>query len=252
METLATLTHYINRTLDCDRFDDYGPNGLQVQGKAEIQTLITGVTASVAFLDAAIAAGADAVLVHHGYFWKGESPTITGMRHSRISRLIKADVSLLAYHLPLDAHIELGNNAQLGKQLGLLVESQHTVSGIQNLLWQGRLSVPMSADAFVKHVSDTLGRNVISAGDSGRLIEKIAWCSGGAQRYIHEAAELGCDAFLSGEIREQTTHEARELGLLYLAAGHHATERYGVQALGAHLDSQFAIDHRFINIDNPA
>ena len=252
METLATLTDHINRTLDCDRFDDYGPNGLQVQGKPEIQTLITGVTASVAFLDAAIAAGADAVLVHHGYFWKGESPTITGMRHARIARLIKSDVSLLAYHLPLDVHLELGNNAQLGRRLSLVAESQHMISGIPNLLWRGRLTTPMSADAFVEHVSSSLGRTAMNAGDPGRQIETIAWCTGGAQRYIHDAAALGCDAFLSGEISEQTTHEARELGLLYVAAGHHATERYGVQALGAHLASQFAIDHRFIDIDNPA
>jgi len=252
MEILERLTDYINRTLDCSRFDDYAPNGMQVQGKVEIQTLISGVTASENFLDAAIAANADAVLVHHGYFWKGESPTITGMRHARISRLIKADVSLLAYHLPLDVHAEFGNNAQLGQKLGLVVDSRHMLSGIPDLLWTGHLLTPMDAETFSAHVSKAVGRSVTAVGNPSDLIKTVAWCTGGAQRYIQDASKLGCDVYISGEISEQTTHEARELGLLYIAAGHHATERYGVQALGAHLASQFEIEHRFIDIDNPA
>ena len=252
MISLSSLVDYGNRTLQVSRYQDYCPNGLQVAGSDEIKTLISGVTASERFLDASISAGADAVLVHHGYFWKGESSVLVGMKYRRIRRLIENNVALLAYHLPLDCHIEFGNNAQLAKRFGFSVIDQHTAGGVEGLLWEGELAEPESAEQFIARVSAALGRDVLAVGRQDRDIQKIAWCSGGAQRLLNDAVELGVDAFISGEISEQTTHEAEEQGVLYIAAGHHATERYAVQAFGAHLASRFDLNHRYIDVDNPA
>jgi len=252
MENLSTLVEYGNRTLEIDRYRDYCPNGLQVAGREEIGLLVTGVTASERFLEAAIDAGADAVLVHHGYFWRGEPSALTGMKYQRIKRLIKNDVALLAYHLPLDCHAEFGNNAQLGVRFGLNVTARHTAGDVEGLLWEGELPEPESAARFSQRVSQALGRECLAVGRQDHDVRRVAWCSGGGQRFVNEAAELGVDAFISGEISEQTTHEADEQGVLYLAAGHHATERYGVQAYGAHLASTFEIDHKHIEIENPA
>lgn len=252
MEQLSHLVNYGNRTLELALFKDYCPNGLQVAGREHIGTLITGVTASEKFLKAAVEAGADAVLVHHGYFWKGESSALVGMKYRRIKQLIDNDIALLAYHLPLDCHKEFGNNAQLALRLQLTVTAQHAIDGVPNLLWQGELSAPVSASQFVQQVSSQLDRTCLAVGKQDHEIRTVAWCSGGGQRFINEAAVLGVDAYISGEISEQTTHEAQEQGLLYIAAGHHATERYGVQAYGAHLANRFDIEHKHIDIDNPA
>ncbi len=252
MEQLSILVDYSNRTLELTLFQDYCPNGLQVAGRENVNTLITGVTASEKFLDAAIEAGADAVLVHHGYFWKGESGALIGMKYERIKRLIKHDIALLAYHLPLDCHQEFGNNAQLAKRFDLKVTAQHTAGGVPGLLWQGELVSPQAADDFAHSLSDNLQRPCLAVGRKDHLIRTVAWCSGGGQRFLNDAAALGVDAYISGEISEQTTHEAHEQGLLYIAAGHHATERYGVQAFGEHLASKFDIKHHHIDIDNPA
>jgi dinuclear metal center YbgI/SA1388 family protein len=252
LESLSTIVDYVNRTLNVSQITDYCPNGLQVEGRQTVQRLITGVTASGRFLDQAIANGADAVLVHHGYFWRGESPVLTGMKLRRIRTLLENDVSLLAYHLPLDTHLTWGNNAQLAARLGIRVTGQYPVDGVEDLLWVGELATPHSAESWVAHVSTVLRRQALAVGGSGQEIKSVGWCSGGGQRFISQAADLGLDAYLSGEISEQTTHEAREREVLFVAAGHHATERYGVLSLGEHLEETFAIEHEFLDVDNPA
>jgi dinuclear metal center YbgI/SA1388 family protein len=250
MIDIDTLRVYCDELLACAERKDYCPNGLQVEGDRQVRCLVSGVTASQALIDAAIAEGADALLVHHGYFWNGESSCLVGMKGRRIRTLMRAGASLFAYHLPLDAHPELGNNRQLGRVLGIL-DASPAVSA-EGLLWQGRLPNPEPAANFSEHIARALGRNPLHVPAHDRSIETLAWCTGGAQGYIEQAAGLGVDAFLSGEISEQTTHQARELGLDYFAAGHHASERYGVKALGAHLAERFGINHRFLDLDNPA
>jgi len=252
MEKLSTLVEYGNRTLEVDRFRDYCPNGLQVDGQEQVARLVTGVTASARFLDAAIAAGADAVLVHHGYFWRGEPASLVGMKYQRIRRLIENDVALLAYHLPLDCHQRFGNNAQLALRFDLTVTERHAAGDVDDLLWVGELATAEPAEAFQRRISTALARNCLAVGQTDREIRRVAWCSGGGQRFVSQAAALGVDAYISGEISEQTTHEAEEQGVLYIAAGHHATERYGVQAFGAHLANEFDIEHQHIDIENPA
>jgi len=252
MEKRDDVVEYLNRTLDAESIEDYCPNGLQVEGCDQIGHIVSGVTASARFLEAAIDASADAVLVHHGYFWSGETPVLTGMKLARIRTLLEANVSLLAYHLPLDVHPTLGNNAQLAKLLGFQVEGRVAAGGTDGLLFYGRVGQSQANGAFIEDVAQHLGRSVVAVGRSERPIERVAWCSGGAQRFLNQAAELGVDAFISGEISEQTTHEARENGVLYIAAGHHATERFGVQALGEHLSEQLQLTHQFIDVVNPA
>lgn len=251
MITRTALLAYIEETLEPGRFKDYCPNGLQVEGKDQIETLVSGVTASEALIDAAIEAGADAILVHHGYFWRGEDPRIVGMKQRRLKRLLEHDINLLAYHLPLDGHQTLGNNAQLALKLGLEVDGRISGTGDPAIGLCGCLSEPRSLKDFSLHVSQVLGREPLAVQGHDRPITTIGWCTGAAQGFLQQAAELGLDAFLSGEISEPTTHMARELGIHYIAAGHHATERYGVQALGEDLAQRFNIRHHFIDIDNP-
>ena len=251
MTTLQELVSYTNTLLDIHQFRDYCPNGLQVEGRNEVQTLISGVTASQAFLEAAINADADALLVHHGYFWQGEDPCICGMKKKRLARLLEANVSLLAYHLPLDAHAKYGNNAQLAKLLGFNAEGNFGRGPGDELGMYATLSASMSPDAFAAHLGAGLGRIPLHIAGSASEIRTVAWCTGAAQGYIEQAVRIGVDAFVSGEISEQTVHVARETGIHFYAAGHHATERYGVQALGGHLADRFTINHRFIDIDNP-
>jgi dinuclear metal center YbgI/SA1388 family protein len=251
MASLGELVDYTNMLLAIERFQDYCPNGLQVEGQPEVSLLVSGVTACQALIDAAIAAGADAVLVHHGYFWKGEDPCITGMKHRRLQRLLGAQVSLLAYHLPLDAHPELGNNAQLGRVLGL---ETHGVLGGEDgtgLLYYAHPELAIPAQELVARIGGALGRQPLHIAGAQDPIRSIGWCTGAAQSWIESAARHGLDAFISGEISEQTVHIARECGIHYFAAGHHATERFGVQALGKHLAERFSIEHRYIEIENP-
>ncbi len=248
----STLVDYLDEQLGVASLSDYCPNGLQVEGRPDICRLVSGVTASQRFLDAAIEAGADAVLVHHGYFWKGEPAVITGMKARRIRFLLEHDVSLFAYHLPLDVHPVLGNNACLGRLLGATPAAPVAVGGTPGLLWQGELAAPEPVEALAGRLAAGLGRTPLVVGSGPETVRRIAWCSGGAQGFITTAADLGVDAYLSGEISEPTTHVARESGLHYLAAGHHATERGGVQALGEHLASRFGIEHRFVDDPNPA
>ncbi|NKN33890.1 Nif3-like dinuclear metal center hexameric protein [Marichromatium bheemlicum] len=243
------LVAFCDQLLDASAFADYCPNGLQVEGEREIELLVSGVTASAALIEAACDLGADAILVHHGWFWKNEPPCLTGIKARRARTLLKAGMSLIAYHLPLDAHAEVGNNATLGNELGFL-EASPTAAG--GLLWSGRLAAPLAPEAVAARVAERLGRAPLLVGETARQVTRVAWCSGGGQGHIELAAELGVDLFLSGEISEQTTHLARELGLSYLAAGHHATERYGVQALGERVAAHLGLRHQFVEIANPA
>lgn len=246
------LASYCSELLTVSVQRDYCPNGLQLAGKREIQKIVSGVTASQALIDAAMAANADALFVHHGYFWKGESPCIVGQKYRRIKALIGADISLYAYHLPLDVHPELGNNAQLAQRLGLNFGTAIGPASNPELVRCAQLpkSVRRITD-FAEHVSATLNRQPLLIMGHDRPLIRVAWCTGAAQDYIELAAAAGADVYLSGEVSERTFHVAKELGIHYLAAGHHATERYGVQALGQHLAKQFSLDHEFIDIDNP-
>ncbi len=246
------LVQALDSLLQPQNFRDYGPNGLQVEGKPEVQTLVTGVTASRALIERAIDAGADAILVHHGLFWRGQSGCITGWMKQRLALLLQHDINLLAYHLPMDAHPELGNNAQLGVQLGFQAEQQF---GEQNLVFSGYplQGAFLHAQALARHVEQRLGRQVtLVEGAPERPIQRLAWCTGGAQGYFEAAIEAGVDAFLTGEMSEPQAHYARECGVAFLACGHHATERYGAPAIGASIAARFGLQHQFIDIDNPA
>lgn len=244
------LANYLEQTLDITRFRDYCPNGLQIEGRPEISTLVSGVSASMALVDAAIAANADAILVHHGYFWRGEDARIIGPKHKRMKALLGMDINLFAYHLPLDMHPQLGNNAQLAQQLSLAPNGRFGEDGIG---WLGRVSDPAIATVgeLAKHVELRLGRAPLVIGDPSQAIGKIGWCTGAAHNLLGDTISAGATVYLSGEISEPTVHLARETGVAYLACGHHATERYGVRALGEHLAEQFGIVHQFIDIANP-
>ncbi|HYH42122.1 MAG TPA: Nif3-like dinuclear metal center hexameric protein, partial [Burkholderiales bacterium] len=239
---------YLDQYLDVARFRDYCPNGLQVEGRTSVARLVTGVTASLALVEAAIAAHADAILAHHGYFWRGEDPRLVGARRTRIALLLRHDVNLYAFHLPLDAHPEVGNNAALAKTLGFV---PHGRFGEQDLGWHGEAEGRPRLEDLAARVEQRLGRTPLVIGEPARPIRRVAWCTGAAQGYLEDAVRLGVDAYLSGEISEQTVHLSRESGVAFIAAGHHATERYGVQALGAHLAERFGIEHQFIDIPNP-
>lgn len=243
------LETYLAQLLDVTSFRDYSPNGLQVEGRPEVRRVLAGVSASQALLDAAVEWGADAVLVHHGYFWKGEDGRITGLKKKRLGTLLRQDISLFAYHLPLDAHPELGNNAQLARELGWTVDGRFAE---QDIGFLGRCGEALPAGELARRVALALGREPLLVGDAARKVARVAWCSGGAQGYFEQAIAAGAELFLSGEISEQTTHLARESGVPFLAAGHHATERYGVRALAAHLKERFGLECRFLDIDNPA
>jgi dinuclear metal center YbgI/SA1388 family protein len=245
---LNELRDYIGSLLEVSNFRDYCPNGVQVEGKAEVHRLATGVTASQRLLDAATAWGADAILVHHGYFWRNEDATITGIKKRRLAHLLQHDVSLLAYHLPLDAHAVLGNNAQLSQQLGFVAQGYF---GEQDIACYGELAQAQKLDQLSAHIATVLRRTPQVIGEGDRVVRRIAWCTGAAQGYFEAAVALGVDAFLTGEISEQSVHVAQETGVAFIAAGHHATERYGVQALGEHLAFHCGVEHRFFDLDNP-
>jgi len=244
----GTLADHLDALLGASRFKDYCPNGLQVEGDATVRRIVSGVTASEALIRAAIRERAQALLVHHGYFWRGEDPRITGLRRRRIQLLLEHGLHLFAYHLPLDAHPELGNNAQLARVLGWPVSGRAGDDGL--VAW---CDLPEAAppSRLAAHVSRRLGRKPLAVGSPPARIRRVAWCTGAAQDMIETAIAHGAQAFISGEISERTTHVAREAGVLYLAAGHHATERYGVQALGEHLAGHFGIEHRFVDDPNP-
>ncbi|WP_126447854.1 Nif3-like dinuclear metal center hexameric protein [Sulfuricystis multivorans] len=242
------LTDYLNGMLAVERFRDYCPNGLQVEGREEIRRVVCGVTANLALIEAAIERGADALLVHHGWFWKGEDGRITGFRKERLKRLLAHDINLIAYHLPLDAHPEVGNNAQLALRFGWTIDGHF---GAQELGCRAVLPAPSFAADLAAQVARALGRAPLMIGEAAQEVRTVAWCSGGAQDWFEAAIAAGADLFLSGEISEHSVHLARESGVAYLAAGHHATERYGVMALGRHLAERFGLECEFVEIDNP-
>ncbi len=242
-----TLLQACDGLLQPERFKDYGPNGLQVEGARPIRKIVSGVTASRAFIEAAIAAGADALFVHHALFWRGQDGRVTGWMRERLRLLLTHDLHLLAYHLPLDAHPELGNNAQLGRVLGVPWDTRF---GEQDLGFAGAADWA-DAQALAAHAQQVLGRTVTCVGGT-RPIRRLAWCTGGAQGYFESAIAAGADAFITGEISEPQAHLARETGVAFLACGHHATERYGAPAVAAHVAAQLGLKHEFIEIDNPA
>ncbi|MCT8862331.1 Nif3-like dinuclear metal center hexameric protein [Shewanella xiamenensis] len=248
--TRTELTQYLADFLRISAFKDYAPNGLQVEGKADIRTIVTGVTACQALIDEAIRLKADAILVHHGFFWKSEPEVIIGMKQRRIKALLAHDINLFGYHLPLDAHPMLGNNAVLGRKLGI-IDAEAVEDVAQGLVWRGKLDLPVSASEFAATLDEVLGRAPLHIGESSDEIQYLAWCTGGAQDYIDVAASLGVDAFISGEVSERTFHSAVEQGIHYYAAGHHATERFGIEALGRHLAREFNLVHHFVDIANP-
>ena len=245
------LANYLHDYLACDNFNDYAPNGVQVEGSSTIHKICTAVTASDAIIKQAVAQHADALLVHHGYFWRGEDPTITGIKRQRIGQLITDNINLFAYHLPLDCHSTIGNNACLGRLLGVDSIKMHSVGKTINLLWSGTLQKPVTAQEFSSVICEQLKRAPLHVTGTDKLIQRVAWCSGAAQDYIEDANRLGVDAYLSGEISERTYYQAQELGIHYFACGHHASERYGIQALGEHLSKRFGLQHQFIDSDNP-
>jgi dinuclear metal center YbgI/SA1388 family protein len=238
--------------LEPQRYRDYGPNGLQVEGKQEIRRIVSGVTASRALIEAAIEARADALFVHHGLFWRGHDGRVTGWLKQRLALLLAHDINLFAYHLPLDGHAELGNNAQLGLQLGLQASGRF---GEQDLGFLGERvdAAPFaSASALAQHLEKVLKRPVTLVDTAQGAIKKIAWCTGGAQGYFESAIAAGADAFITGEISEPQAHYARECGVAFLACGHHASERFGAPAVAGHVAAQLGIEHQFIEVDNPA
>ena len=244
----AKLERYLNQYLRPEQFRDYCPNGVQVEGAAEVNHVVTGVTASLALIEAAIAAGADTLLVHHGFFWRGEDLRIVGIRRVRIARIMNHNINLFAYHLPLDAHAEVGNNQVFAQQLGLEVNGHF---GDQQIACHGQLKQQHSLQTWSQEIAQSLQRVPHVIGELERPIHRVAWCTGAAQHMFEEAIALGVDVFLSGEISEQTVHLSRESGVAYIAAGHHATERFGVQSLGQHLAQRFNLRHQYIEIENP-
>lgn len=248
----AQFEQYLLQLLQPENIKDFAPNGLQVQGKETIRKIVTGVTASQALIDKAIEVNADAILVHHGYFWKNESYVIRGMKYNRIKALLMHDINLFAYHLPLDIHPEFGNNAQLAQLFDIEEVQPLELGNPYSVAMQGQLKQAMVAEEFAEKVNQTLHRDCLHIGaSSNKKIKTIAWCSGGGQSYIELAAEQGIDAFLTGEVSEQTTHIAHEMDIHFFAAGHHATERYGVKALGERIAKELQLDVCFIDIDNP-
>lgn len=245
------LIGWLDQLLQSSKIRDYCPNGLQVEGRERIAHIVTGVTASQALIDEAIALGADTLLVHHGYFWKGENERITGIKRERLKALLKHDINLIAYHLPLDLHPELGNNARLADVLGLEVIGPLKADDIWSPGNIGRLRQPMPASEFAAWIAESLDRTPLHIGEDEDIIETVAWCTGAAQSYLQQAIDAGVDAFITGEINEPAVHLARETGTHFFAAGHHATERYGVQALGLHIENEFGVRVTFVDIDNP-
>jgi dinuclear metal center YbgI/SA1388 family protein len=245
---LTTLLQHLDALLEPWRYKDYAPNGLQIEGRSEVRRIICGVSASQALIDAAVERKADAILVHHGYFWKNEDSRLVGFKRQRIKTLLENEISLLAYHLPLDGHAGLGNNAQLARELALMPDGQ---AGEGGLLWHGHLASPAVSADWAQTVSARLQRPAQLLGRKDKQIARVAWCSGGAQGMFSDAIALGVDAFITGEVSEQHYHMAFESDCVFLAVGHHASERYGIRALAAKIHSDFGLDVEYIDIDNP-
>ena len=248
MERTELQTH-LHELLMVAQYQDYCPNGLQVEGRSAVSRIVCGVTACQRLLELAVAVKADTVIVHHGYFWRGEAEPVVGMKKRRLATLLKNDINLFAYHLPLDAHAKLGNNAQLALAMGWLPQGRF---GQQDMGWTGILPQPCTLEQLTGALHTELGRMPLSIGEPQQSLRRIAWCTGGGQGFFEQAVAAGADVFVSGEISEQTTHIARETGVAYIAAGHHATERYGIRALTAYLQQTLGLQAEFMDVDNPA
>ena len=250
MTHIQDLTLAFDALLEPEKFRDYGPNGLQVEGDRDVKLLVSGVTASRALIEAAIDVHADAIFVHHGLFWRGQDGRVVGWMRERLRLLLSHGIHLFAYHLPLDAHAELGNNAQLAKVLGFQMEARF---GEQSLGFVGAPTLTwVKPQALADHVANALGHPVVCVGGNDKPVRRVAWCTGGAQSYFEAAIALGVDVFITGEISEPQAHLAKETGVAFMACGHHATERYGAPAVAAHVAQALGLQHRFIEIDNPA
>jgi len=251
MARLFELLDYVNDLLAVKNYRDYTPNGLQVEGKHEIKKIVTGVSASYDLIEKAVEKKADAILVHHGYFWKNENPCILGMKKERLKLLLQHEINLIAYHIPLDDHPVYGNNIQLAKVLGIKVEGKIAGADDNSLVWHGVLAKPISAQELLDHIASKLNRTPVHLPGDKETIKTIAWCTGAAQGYIDQAVDANMDAYLSGEVSEQTYHVVKETGTHFFAGGHHATERYGVRSLGEHLAQKYSLDCDYIELDNP-
>jgi len=249
--TRDELSTYLNDYLSVDLYQDYAPNGLQVEGKQSISRICTAVSASESVIIEACSQGADALLVHHGFFWRGEEPTVLGMKRRRLGHIMAHDLNLFGFHLPLDCHPVIGNNVCIGKILNVSDIKTHPQGKNRDLLWSGRLAEAVNPTDFAQFLQEKFSREPTHLGCMKNVIERIAWCSGAAQDLIDDAAKLGVDAYISGEISERTYYQAQELNTHYFACGHHATERYGIHALGEHLKEQFGLSHVFIDVNNP-
>ncbi|MGJ8681480.1 Nif3-like dinuclear metal center hexameric protein [Paraglaciecola sp.] len=250
--TRTQLLTFFDQLLSPNKIKDYCPNGLQIEGKQHISKLICGVSATQELIDHAVAVEADAIFVHHGYFWKGENPCLTGMKKKRIQTLLAHDINLFAYHLPLDIHPELGNNAQLAQLLGITNIKPLEDSNPNSVVMQGEFENPIQAEDLVQKITNKLNRAPLHEVSNKPEIKTVAWCTGGGQGYIEQAASLNIDAFITGEVSEQTIHVAREMNIHFYAAGHHATERYGAKAIAEHVKQHLNIESSFVDIDNPA
>lgn len=246
------LLTFLNTLLQPERVRDFCPNGLQVEGKQHIERIVTGVTASQALIDEAIRLQVDAIFVHHGYFWKGEDPCIKGMKKQRLASLLAHDINLYAYHLPLDVHPTLGNNAQLARLLDIQIEGGLETANPGSVAMRGRFLTAQEPQQLARIIEAKLGRKPLHESACSKVINTVAWCTGGGQNYIELAAQQGIDAFITGEVSEQTIHTAREMGIHFFAAGHHATERYGAKAVGDHIAETLGLEVQFVDIDNPA
>jgi dinuclear metal center YbgI/SA1388 family protein len=251
MIKLSDLTQYLNQLLTPAAVQDYCPNGLQVGGRESIQKILTGVSATQALFEKAIEEKADTILVHHGFFWKNESPCVVGVRYKRLHTLLQNNISLIAYHLPLDLHSELGNNVQLGQLLDILLERRFRAMGVEGLGFLGNLKKPISPELFSQQIEAKLDRIPIHIPGNSPQISKVAWCTGAAHGVLEDAITQGADTFITGELSESSVNLARDAGIHLYGAGHHATERYGIKALGEHLAQKYSLDHTFVDIDNP-
>ncbi|MCW8825040.1 MAG: Nif3-like dinuclear metal center hexameric protein [Gammaproteobacteria bacterium] len=251
MVQLSELIRYSNTLMEIERYQDYCPNGLQIEGRAEVSKIVSGVTASQALIDAAVKERADLLLVHHGYFWKGEEQVISGIKRKRIKTLLDHDISLLAYHLPLDGHTDLGNNTHLAKLWGFDVDGRFGEGVDGGLGLYSDLPKPMKIGELIKLISSGVEREVVHLPGGDEMVRRVGWCSGGADGYFEAAIAAGCDLYITGEVSEPSFHIAQELGAHFIGAGHHATERGGVRQLGEHLAEMFSVEHRFIDIPNP-
>ena len=251
MARLTDLIQWCDRTLQTHQFKDYCPNGLQIEGKSEVNRIVSSTTASLHAIEAALDQKADALLVHHGYFWKGEPAPLTGIKGKRIKQLMQADISLIAYHLPLDAHTTLGNNKALADLLGIEITGALDLQEKFPIGNVGELKQAITAHEFAQMIAEKLGQAPLHISSGKQLVKKVGFCTGGAQDFLYKAAALDCDAYISGEVSERTYHEALEYGVDYYAAGHHATERYGIQRLAEALAKEFDLQHHYIELNNP-